>query len=276
MAAVLHPPSPRARPESAVRLVESRYTAFSVLRVGTPLAGSSTGLKTRSMLLEQTGLSGRARLVAVTRILFMHKAYTELVSHMIKRFSHCLMFVVIALSATGVFAQGSKGVKKQKDNIYDGVFDLKGVKLGDSMDKIKTEFNATCYTNSCSVAYSHRNNKMPSDKAYFAKVAVDQYHFDFEENRLVEMRVQIKSQHYSFAYLALLDKYGKPQKKESRKVQNSYGAAFNNESAQWANNEGSVIYIEEYFPDLETSNVLMMSRDYIKKMGQNLPGKDSI
>lgn len=195
-----------------------------------------------------------------------------------KKLAVAIACVFTVLSGTSLAADKSK-VAAKTPSFVPVELELKGAKLGDSQEKISSDFALDCRRGSCSTSFVpgiSTKNSIPDDKQTFATRLVHGYSFKFEDGKLIEMHLHISSDDFQLALLSLIDKFGEPQVKDKEVVQNSYGATYNNLKGTWKAKDGSTIYIERFFPDLKTTYIFMRDKDYLKRSSSSTknPTKD--
>lgn len=195
-----------------------------------------------------------------------------------KKLAVAIACVFTVLSGTSLAADKSK-VAAKTPTFVPVELELKGAKLGDSQEKISSDFALDCRRGSCSTSFVpgiSTKNSIPDDKQTFATRLVHGYSFKFEDGKLIEMHLHISSDDFQLALLSLIDKFGEPQVKDKEVVQNSYGATYNNLKGTWKAKDGSTIYIERFFPDLKTTYIFMRDKDYLKRSSSSTknPTKD--
>lgn len=195
-----------------------------------------------------------------------------------KKLAVAIACVFTVLSGTSLAADTSK-VAAKTPSFVPVELELKGAKLGDSQEKISSDFALDCRRGSCSTSFVpgiSTKNSIPDDKQTFATRLVHGYSFKFEDGKLIEMHLHISSDDFQLALLSLIDKFGEPQVKDKEVVQNSYGATYNNLKGTWKAKDGSTIYIERFFPDLKTTYIFMRDKDYLKRSSSSTknPTKD--
>lgn len=100
--------------------------------------------------------------------------------------------------------------------------------------------------------------------------------FQFKNEKLVMIAFNFKPKEYDVLKEALIQKFGKPTKKEHEILQNAMGASFHNEALTWFFPNGTVA-IGKYTDDIEhglalISPVTNKELNQIKKKKQAAPG----
>lgn len=95
----------------------------------------------------------------------------------------------------------------------------------------------------------------------------------FENDRLWSIRATFEQSTYTTVRTAFIDKYGSPNRKETRAMQNAMGASFEREVLTWEN-PVSYIQLLEYGGDFRTSEVLYRLKNLEQEFAQRKRAQD--
>lgn len=146
-----------------------------------------------------------------------------------------------------------------KPRIIDGDLDIKDAAIGDTIEKIKTDFNADCLKDSCSAYFMSSGKKaIPEDKKSIGNITARMYLFSFENGILVEASIAFHPNGFSGVYEALTYKYGKPSTEFETTVQNRMGAEFQDKTAIWSSQQQRIT-LYKYAGDINSSALILQS-----------------